>query len=66
MAAPFVWPDLATAVRASLSSGPIHAAVKQVGVDAVRAALAAALEAFMTDEGAVRLDNVYRVVIARA
>jgi SAM-dependent methyltransferase len=63
---PFVSADLATAVRANLSSGPARAAIDHAGLDRVRDALAAALEPFVRPDGSVRLDNVFRVVLARA
>jgi SAM-dependent methyltransferase len=66
VAAPFVFPDVATGVRAGLSSGPARRAIEQVGVDRVRDAAAAALAQFVRPDGSVRLDNVFRVVLARA
>jgi SAM-dependent methyltransferase len=66
VAAPFVYPDLATGVRASLSSGPARAAIQQVGADRVRSTVAAVLEQFLQPDGSVHLDNVFRVLIARA
>jgi SAM-dependent methyltransferase len=66
VSAPFVYPDLATGVRASLSSGPARRAIEQVGVDRVRDTAAAALEQFVQPDASIRLDNVFRVVIARA
>jgi SAM-dependent methyltransferase len=64
--APFLYLDVATGVRASLSSGPARAAIEQVGVDRVRSTAAAALAQFVGPDGTVRLNNVFRVVIARA
>ncbi|MCV2489595.1 class I SAM-dependent methyltransferase [Geodermatophilus sp. YIM 151500] len=66
VAAPFLYPDVATGVRASLSSGPAQAAVQRVGVDRVRSTVAAVLEQFVQPDASVRLDNVFRVVLARA
>lgn len=63
---PFVYPDIATAERASLSAGPIRLAVNHAGVDAVRDAFTTALAQFVKPDGSVRLDNVFRVVIAHA
>lgn len=63
---PFEYADLAIAVRAALSSGPARAAVDHAGVDAVRDTVSRALRAFVRADGAVTLDNVMRVVIARA
>jgi SAM-dependent methyltransferase len=61
---PFVFSDLDTAVRASLSSGPARAAINQVGADRVREAAATAQSQFVTRDGTVRLDNEFRAVIA--
>ncbi len=63
---PFTWPDLDTAVRANLSAGPARAAIEHAGADRVRDAIATALEPFQGPDGSVHLDNVFRVVIARA
>jgi SAM-dependent methyltransferase len=63
---PFVYADLATGVRASLSSGPARAAIDQVGEERAREAVTAALDQFVQAGGTVRLDNVFRVVFARA
>jgi SAM-dependent methyltransferase len=63
---PFVYADLESAVRASLSSGPACAAIQRVGREAVRDAAAAALRSFERTDGTVRLDNVFRIVLARA
>ena len=63
---PFEYPDIATAERASLAAGPNRLAVNHAGVDAVRDALTTALEQFVKPDGSVRLDNVFRVVIAHA
>lgn len=61
-----VYPDLVTAVQASLSPGPARAAIEQTGAERARDVIAAALGQFVRADGAVRLDNVFRVVIARA
>lgn len=63
---PFEYPDLATAVRANESAGPTRAAIDHAGPDRVREAATAALGRFVRPDGTVRLDNVYRVVVARA
>ena len=63
---PFVYSDVATAVRANLSPGPAQAAIRHAGSDRVRDAIATVLESFERPDGSVRLDNVFRVVIARA
>ncbi len=63
---PFVFTDLDIATRAALSSGPARAAIEHAGLDPVRETAAAALSQFREGDGSVRLDNEYRVVIARA
>lgn len=63
---PFVYVDIASALRASLSSGPARIAIDHAGVGAVGEALSAALAPFTASDGHVRLDNVFRVVVARA
>jgi SAM-dependent methyltransferase len=66
VATPFLYADVATAIRANLAAGPTRAAVERAGVEAARAALAGALEPFVQPDGSVRIDNVFRVVVARA
>lgn len=66
VATPFVYADLATAVRANLSSGPARAAIEHAGADRVRETVTGALRQFVQADGSVRLDNVMRVVICRA
>jgi SAM-dependent methyltransferase len=63
---PFVYADLDTFGRASVSSGPARAAISHAGIDATRTAAITAGEQFVQPDGSVRLDNVMRVVIARA
>jgi hypothetical protein len=63
---PFEYLDVSAAVRAGLSSGPARAAINHVGIDRVRDAITSALEQFVRPDGSVRLENVFRVVIARA
>jgi len=66
VAAPFDYADIATAERANLSAGPTRLAINHAGLDAVRAAFSQALARFVQTDGTVRLDNVFRVVIAHA
>jgi ubiquinone/menaquinone biosynthesis C-methylase UbiE len=66
VSAPFVYADLATAERANLSAGPTRRAIDHAGLDAVREAFTRALAQFVQPDGSVRLDNVFRVVIAHA
>ena len=63
---PFLYVDGATARRANLAAGPTRAAINHVGIDAVAAAFTVALEQFVQPDGTVRIENVFRVVIARA
>jgi len=66
VATPFVYADIEVAVRANLSSGPGRAAIDHAGLGVARGATARALEQFVRPDGSVRIDNVMRVVIARA
>ena len=63
---PFIYADIASAQRANLSAGPNRAAIRHAGPDAVRDAISRALEQFVQRDGSVRIDNVFRVVIAHA
>lgn len=60
------FPDRAIAVRAFLANGPAWAAIAHRGEDAVRDAVAAALEPFDDAELGVRLQSQYQYVIADA
>jgi SAM-dependent methyltransferase len=66
VSAPFVYPDIATAQRANLSAGPTRMAIDHAGLDAVRDAFTQALAGFVQPDGTLRLDNVFRVVVAHA
>lgn len=66
VATPFEYADVDTALRAALSSGPATAAIAHAGLDATREAATAALAQFTQPDGAVRMENVMRVVVARA
>lgn len=63
---PFVYDDVATAERANLSAGPTRAAIGHAGEGKVRATFTAALQQFVQPDGSVRLENVMRVVVAKA
>jgi SAM-dependent methyltransferase len=63
---PFEYPNIDIAVRANEAAGPTRAAIEQVGADRARHTFIAALDQFVRPDGTVRLDNVFRVVIARA
>ena len=63
---PFEYASLDAAVRAGLSAGPTRAAINHAGLDRVLDAGTATLRQFLRPDGSVRLDNVFRVVVARA
>lgn len=61
---PFEFPDLETAVRGHMSSGPSAAAIRQAGAEAVHLAIAEALAPFRTSAGGYCQRNRFRYVIA--
>jgi hypothetical protein len=61
---PFIYPDLATALRGILSSGPGVRAIRTSGEARAMAAIAAAIEPFRSRPGTYRLANTYRYLIA--
>jgi hypothetical protein len=63
---PLIYPDLNTAVRTQLSSGPARMAIEHAGEPATREALAAAFTDSGQPDGSYRQDNVFRYLIARA
>jgi SAM-dependent methyltransferase len=63
---PFIYPDLATAVRAQLSSGPARRAIEYAGERATRDALTAAFAGSRRPDGTYRQDNSFRYLVARA
>jgi SAM-dependent methyltransferase len=63
---PYVWPDLDTAVRAQMTSGPATRAIAHAGSDALHEVLTTALADHVGPDGVVHLDNVFRVHITRA
>jgi hypothetical protein len=60
---PYVYPDVATAVRARSASGPAVRAAAHAGDAAVQDALTAVMRRYRRD-GEVRLDSVFRYVVA--
>ena len=60
----FVAPDLETAVRGHLSSGPARRAIQVAGHDAVEAVIRTALEPSIQPDGSSRHDNAFRYVVA--
>ena len=63
---PFSYPDLETAVRTQLSSGPARRAIEHAGEPATREALSAAFADSRKSDGSYRQDNVFRFIVARA
>jgi SAM-dependent methyltransferase len=63
---PLIYPDLDTAVRTQLSSGPARMAIEYAGEPAARKALTAAFADSRQPGGSYRQDNVFRYLIARA
>ena len=62
---PYTYLDIDTAVRAQMSSGPARRAIEHAGPEPLREALSTALADYRSDDGGIRLDNVFRVLIAR-
>ncbi|MGZ4649047.1 MAG: class I SAM-dependent methyltransferase [Kineosporiaceae bacterium] len=62
---PLIYPDLATAVRTQLSSGPAQNAIRHSGLPAVRGALTRAFAGSRKPDGTYRQENVFRYLIAR-
>ena len=65
VANPLIYPDLATAVRTQLSSGPAQRAIQHSGLAATRGALTRAFAPSRTREGTYRQENTFRFLIAR-
>jgi ubiquinone/menaquinone biosynthesis C-methylase UbiE len=63
---PWIYPDLATALRGQLSAGPLVLAIRTSGESKVRETLERAIEPFRTPSGGYRIDNKFRYVIATA
>jgi SAM-dependent methyltransferase len=62
---PLIYPDLATAVRTQLSSGPAQRAIQHSGLAAVRGALTRAFAGSRKPDGTYRQENVFRFLVAR-
>jgi SAM-dependent methyltransferase len=62
---PLIYPDLATAVRTQLSSGPARAAIQHSGLPAVRGGLTRAFAGSRKPDGSYRQENVFRYLVAR-
>lgn len=63
---PFVYPDLATALRGVLSAGPAARAIDFAGEERARAAVTEAIAPFRLASGRYRLENRFRYLIAAA
>lgn len=63
---PYTYAGIDTAIRAQMSSGPARRAIEHAGAEPLRDALTAALAEHRATDGTIRLDNVFRVLIARA
>jgi SAM-dependent methyltransferase len=61
---PFVYADLETALRGTLSAGPAVRAIDRAGEASVRDAVAKSLAPFRLSSGAYRLENRFRYLIA--
>jgi SAM-dependent methyltransferase len=61
---PYIYPDLDTATRGQLSSGPARMAINTAGLDTTTTAVRDALATGIQRDGSIRLDNVFKVVIA--
>jgi hypothetical protein len=62
---PLIYPDLATAVRTQLSSGPARNAIQHSGLPAVRGALTRAFAGCRTPDATYRQENIFRYLVAR-
>lgn len=63
---PYTYPDMDTAIRAQMSSGPARRAIEHAGAAPLRDALTATFADHRAADGSIRLDNVFRVLVARA
>ena len=61
---PYCYPDVQTAVRAQLASGPAARARQHAGEQAVEDALTEVMTSYRQPDGSVRLDNVFRYLVA--
>jgi SAM-dependent methyltransferase len=61
---PYCYPDVETAVRAQSASGPAARAVQHAGPEALTDALTTVMTSYQQPDGSVRLDNVFRYLVA--
>jgi SAM-dependent methyltransferase len=64
VASPFSFPDLDTAVRGILASGPARRAVEHAGLDATTETLRSAFAGSRQPDGSYHQDNAFRYVIS--
>lgn len=65
VACPWIYPELATALRGMLSAGPAERAIRASSFERARDAVAAAIEPYRTGSDGYRLNNTFRYLIAR-
>ena len=63
---PWVYADLDIALRGMLSAGPVERAIRESGLEKVRAAITEAIAPYRLADGTYLLKNIFRVLIARA
>lgn len=63
---PWIFPDLATALRGLLSAGPAERAIRASSFEQARDAVTAAIAPYRTASGAYRLNNTFRYLVSRA
>jgi SAM-dependent methyltransferase len=61
---PYLYPDVDTAVRAQTASGPAVRAAQHAGQEALHDALTEVMTRYRQPDGTVRLDNVFRYLVA--
>jgi hypothetical protein len=66
VATPYQYPDVKTAVLAQTSSGPAVRAAQHAGEEVLSRALYEVMNRYRKRNGSVRLDNVFRYVVATA
>ena len=63
---PWIYPDLETALRGTLSAGPAERAIRNSSFERARDAVTAAIAPYRTASGAYCLNNTFRYLVARA
>lgn len=61
---PYIYPDVYTAVRAQTASGPANRAAQHAGPAALETALTTVMSSYRQPDGTIRLDNVFRFLVA--